>query len=260
MLLAVVVLQLVGTMASLYLPSLNASIIDEGVARGDTGFIWRTGGVMVVVTLVQIACSIAATYLGARTAMSFGRDVRGAVFQRVLAFSARELNQFGAPSLITRTTNDVQQVQMLVLLVSTMFVAAPITMIGGIMMALREDVGLSWLVVVAMPVLGIAIGLVIRQDAAAVQVHAGPDRRREPGAARADHRHPGGPGLRPRAVRGPALRRAPTATLTGAPDRDRPAAGVPVPDRHVRDERLQRRGAVVRGRPDRRGPDAGRVR
>ncbi|GAA1832209.1 ABC transporter ATP-binding protein [Microlunatus capsulatus] len=159
----VVVLQLVGTMAALYLPSLNASIIDEGVAKGDTAFIWRTGGVMLVVSLLQIVCAIAATYLGARTAMGFGRDVRGALFDRVLGFSARELNGFGAPSLITRNTNDVQQVQMLVLLSTTMFVAAPITMVGGIVMALREDVGLSWLVVVAVPLLALSIWLVVRK-------------------------------------------------------------------------------------------------
>ena len=157
----VLVLQLVGTMASLYLPSLNASIIDRGVVRGDTDFIWRTGGVMLVVSLVQIVCSVAATFLGARAAMSFGRDVRGAIFGRVLSFSARELNHFGAPSLITRNTNDVQQVQMLALLSSTMFVAAPITMVGGVVMALREDVGLSWLVVVAVPVLALSIALLI---------------------------------------------------------------------------------------------------
>ncbi len=159
----VVVLQLVGTMAALYLPSLNASIIDRGVATGDTGFIWRTGGVMLGVSLLQIVCAIAATYLGARTAMGFGRDLRGAIFDRVLSFSARELNGFGAPSLITRNTNDVQQVQMLVMLAATMFVAAPITMVGGIGMALREDVGLSWLVVVAVPVLALSIWLVIRK-------------------------------------------------------------------------------------------------
>src|SRR5215212_378186 len=155
------ILSLAGTMAALLLPSLNAAIIDEGVAKGDTGFIWRTGGVMLAVTLVQVGCSIGATYLGAKTAMSFGRDVRGALFERVLSFSARELNHFGAPSLITRNTNDVQQVQMLVLLSCTMFVAAPITMIGGIIMALRTDVGLSWLVAVAMPVLAISVGLVV---------------------------------------------------------------------------------------------------
>jgi ATP-binding cassette, subfamily B, multidrug efflux pump len=157
------ILSLAGTMAALLLPSLNAAIIDEGVAKGDTAFIWRTGGMMLAVTLVQVGCSIWATYLGAKTAMSFGRDVRGALFERVLSFSARELNHFGAPSLITRNTNDVQQVQMLVLLSCTMFVAAPITMIGGIIMALRTDVGLSWLVAVAMPVLALSIFLVIRK-------------------------------------------------------------------------------------------------
>ncbi|HJV13016.1 MAG TPA: ABC transporter ATP-binding protein [Propionibacteriaceae bacterium] len=160
---SLLILSLAGTMAALLLPSLNAAIIDEGVAKGDTSFIWRTGGIMLAVTVVQVGCSIWATYLGARTAMSFGRDVRAALFQRVLTFSARELNHFGAPSLITRNTNDVQQVQMLVLLSSTMFVAAPITMIGGIIMALRTDVGLSWLVAVAMPVLAFSIYLVIRK-------------------------------------------------------------------------------------------------
>jgi ATP-binding cassette, subfamily B, multidrug efflux pump len=157
------ILSLAGTMAALLLPSLNAAIIDEGIAKGDTGYIWRTGGIMLAVTLVQVGCSIWATYLGAKTAMSFGRDVRAALFERVLSFSARELNHFGAPSLITRNTNDVQQVQMLVLMSCTMFVAAPITMIGGIIMALRTDVGLSWLVAVAMPVLAFAIFLVIRK-------------------------------------------------------------------------------------------------
>jgi ATP-binding cassette subfamily B multidrug efflux pump len=162
-LVGVVVLQLVGTIASLYLPRLNAAIIDEGVARGNTAVIWQHGRTMLLVSLLQIVCSIAAVYLGARTAMSFGRDVRAGIFNRVLAFSARELNHFGAPSLITRTTNDVQQVQMLVLLTCTMMVAAPITMVGGVIMALRQDVGLSWLVVVAVPVLAVSIWLVIRR-------------------------------------------------------------------------------------------------
>ncbi len=160
-LLAVLILSLVGTMAALYLPSLNAAIIDEGVAKGDTAFIWRTGAVMLAVSVVQIVCMIASTYLGSRVAMSFGRDVRGAIFQRVLAFSSRELNKFGAPSLITRNTNDVQQVQMLVMMSATMFIAAPITMIGGVIMALRTDVGLSWLVAVAVPLLAISIGLIV---------------------------------------------------------------------------------------------------
>jgi ATP-binding cassette subfamily B multidrug efflux pump len=160
-LIAVVALQLVSTMASLYLPSLNADIIDKGVAKGDTGFIVSTGGWMLVVTLVQISCSIAAVYFGARAAMAFGRDVRSAVFHRVGTFSAREVNQFGAPSLITRNTNDVQQVQMLVLLTCTLMVAAPIMCVGGIIMALRQDVGLSWLMLVCIPVLVVAIGLIV---------------------------------------------------------------------------------------------------
>jgi ATP-binding cassette subfamily B multidrug efflux pump len=160
---AVVLLQLVGTMASLYLPSLNADIIDKGIALGDTGYIVRTGGWMLLVTAVQIACSIVAVYFGARTAMSFGRDVRGALFRQVGEFSGREVGHFGAPSLITRNTNDVQQVQMLVVLTCTMLVAAPIMCVGGVIMALREDVGLSWLMLVSVPVLVLAIGLIIRR-------------------------------------------------------------------------------------------------
>jgi ATP-binding cassette subfamily B protein len=160
---AVVALQLVGTIASLYLPSLNARIIDRGVALGDTGYIVRTGGWMLLVTLVQIACSIAAVYFGARAGMSFGRDLRSAIFHRVSEFSEREVGRFGAPTLITRTTNDVQQVQMLVVLGCTMLVTAPIMCVGGILMALREDVGLSWLVVVAVPAMVTAIGLIIRK-------------------------------------------------------------------------------------------------
>jgi ATP-binding cassette subfamily B multidrug efflux pump len=160
---AVVLLQLVGTMASLYLPSLNADIIDKGIARGDTGYILSTGGWMLLVSGLQIACSITAVYFGARTAMEFGRDVRSAVFRRVGEFSAREVAQFGAPSLITRNTNDVQQVQMLVVLTCTMLIAAPIMCVGGVIMALREDVGLSWLMLVSVPVLILAIGLIIRR-------------------------------------------------------------------------------------------------
>jgi len=160
-LLAVVALQLVGTMASLYLPSLNADIIDNGIARGDTGYIMETGGWMLAVTLLQVVCSVAAVYFGARTGMGFGRDVRSALFHRVGEFSAHELGRFGAPSLITRNTNDVQQVQMLVLVSCTMLVAAPIMCVGGVAMALQEDVGLSWLMAVCVPVLIVAIGLVI---------------------------------------------------------------------------------------------------
>ena len=158
---AVVVLQLVGTIASLYLPTLNADIIDNGVAKGDTAYIVSTGGIMLAVTLLQVVCSIAAVYFGARTAMSFGRDVRGAVFRQVGRFSDREVQKFGAPSLITRNTNDVQQVQMLVLMTCTMLIAAPIMMIGGVIMALRQDAGLSWLLLISVPVLVISIGLIV---------------------------------------------------------------------------------------------------
>jgi ATP-binding cassette subfamily B multidrug efflux pump len=158
---AVLVLQLIGTIASLYLPSLNADIIDFGVARGDTGYIVSTGGWMLSVTVLQIVCSIGAVYFGARSAMSFGRDVRSAIFHRVGEFSAREVSTIGAPSLITRTTNDVQQVQMLVALMCTIFVTAPIMCVGGIVMALKEDVGLSWLLLVCVPALIIAIGAIV---------------------------------------------------------------------------------------------------
>jgi ATP-binding cassette subfamily B protein len=160
---AVVAFQFVGTIASLYLPRLNADIIDQGVARGDTGHILRTGGWMLAVSLLQIACSVAAVYFGARTAMGFGRDLRGVIFGHVNRFSAREVNRFGAPSLITRNTNDVQQVQMLVLLSCTMLVAAPIMSVGGVVMALRTDLGLSWLMLVSVPVLAVALSLVIRR-------------------------------------------------------------------------------------------------
>jgi ATP-binding cassette, subfamily B, multidrug efflux pump len=160
-LLAVVALQLVSTMASLYLPSLNADIIDNGVAKGDTAYIVSTGGWMLAVTLVQIACSVAAVYFGARAAMAFGRDLRSAIFHKVGTFSAREVAQIGAPSLITRNTNDVQQVQMLVLMTCTLMIAAPIMCVGGIIMALRQDVGLSWLMLVCIPVLVVSIGLIV---------------------------------------------------------------------------------------------------
>lgn len=158
---AVLVLQLVQTLATLYLPSLNADIIDNGVARGDTAYILRVGGVMLAVSLLQIVCAVGAVFIGARTAMAFGRDVRGALFTHVQEFSAREVGRIGAPSLITRTTNDVQQVQMLVLLSFTMMVTAPIMLVGGVLMALQEDVTLSWLLVVVVPVLGATVGLII---------------------------------------------------------------------------------------------------
>jgi len=160
-LLAVVGLQFVGTVAMLYLPSLNADIINNGVVNGDTGYILRYGAIMLAVTLVQVACSIWAVWFSARNAMAFGRDVRGAIFRQVESFSTREVQQLGAPSLITRGTNDVQQVQMLVLMGGTLMVSAPIMMVGGIIMAIQVNAGLSWLVAAIVPVLAISIGFIV---------------------------------------------------------------------------------------------------
>lgn len=159
--LAVVALQLVATIAALLLPSLNARIIDEGVVRGDTGLILRVGEVMLGVALLQVAAAVAAVYCAARAAMGTGRDLRRAVHRQVGSFDSREVNGFGAPTLITRGTNDVQQIQMLVLMGLNFMVAAPIMCAGGIVMALREDAGLSWLVWVSVPVLGIAVGVLV---------------------------------------------------------------------------------------------------
>ncbi|AWK70647.1 multidrug ABC transporter ATP-binding protein [Rhodococcus oxybenzonivorans] len=160
-LMLVVLFQLVATAAALYLPSLNADLIDNGVTKGDTGYILWTGGVMLLVTVVQIVCSIGSVYFGARAAMGFGRDVRRAVMHQVGSFSSREFGRFGAPSLITRNTNDVQQVQMLVVMSCTILVMAPIMCIGGIAMSIREDVGLAWILAVTVPVLGLSMGFVI---------------------------------------------------------------------------------------------------
>jgi len=161
LLIGVVVFQFAQSMASLYLPTLNADIIDDGVAKGDMGVILSIGGVMLGVTLVQIACAIAAVWFGAKAAKAFGRDVRRSVFRRVGDFSEQEVSRFGAPSLITRSTNDVQQVQMLVLMSCTVLVSAPILAIGGVIFALREDLTLSWIMVVAVPVLLLVLGIIL---------------------------------------------------------------------------------------------------
>jgi ATP-binding cassette subfamily B protein len=158
-----VALQLVQTIAALFLPTLNADIIDNGVVKGDSGYILGMGATMIGVTVVQVVCAIGAVYYGARTAMAVGRDIRKSVFDRVQSFSAREVGQFGAPSLITRTTNDVQQVQMLVLMTFTMMVSAPIMCVGGIIMALGQDVPLSSLLLGVVPVLAVAVSLIIRK-------------------------------------------------------------------------------------------------
>ena len=160
---AVLIFQLASTIATLYLPSLNAKIIDEGVSRGDTDFIWRTGALMLAVALGQVLTAIAAVYFGSRTAMAIGRDLRRSVYRQVSSFSAQDVNRFGAPTLITRGTNDVQQVQMLVLMGLNFMVSTPIMCVGGIIMALREDLSLSWLVWVSVPLLVAVVGyLVVR--------------------------------------------------------------------------------------------------
>jgi len=160
---AIVVLQFTATAAMLYLPSLNADIIDSGVAQGDTGYIVRVGAIMLVVALVQAACSMSSAWFGSQAAMACGRDLRAAVFGRIGTFSSREVATYGAPSLITRATNDVQQVQMLAMMTCLMAVTIPIMMVGGIVMAMREDFGLSWLVVAVVPVLFVCIGIVVSQ-------------------------------------------------------------------------------------------------
>ncbi len=161
LLLGVLVFQFASAMAALYLPRLNADIIDQGVARADTGYIWSHGMLMLAVSLGQIVASVIATYFAARAAMSTGRDIRADVFQRVNSFSEREVSQFGAGSLITRNTNDVQQVQMLAMMGATMFVTAPLRAIGGIIMAVQTDLGLSWLIAVSVPVLLVVAVLII---------------------------------------------------------------------------------------------------
>jgi ATP-binding cassette, subfamily B, multidrug efflux pump len=160
-LLVVLALQSVQAIASLYLPSLNADIIDKGVIPGDTGYIWTAGGLMLGVTVIQIVFNVAAVYFGSKAAMGFGRDVRGDLFHTVTDFSAREVATFGAPSLITRITNDVQQVQMLVAMSCTMLLSAPITIVGGVIMALRQDAGLTWLLVVAIGVLLASLAVLV---------------------------------------------------------------------------------------------------
>jgi ATP-binding cassette subfamily B multidrug efflux pump len=161
LLVAVGVFQLAQSLASLYLPSLNADIIDNGIAKGDIGYIFRVGSIMLAITVLQVACAITAVYFGARVAMSLGRDLRRGVFAKVSDFSEREVSQFGAPSLITRTTNDVQQVQMVMLMTCTLFISAPMLAIGGVIMALQQDVGLSWLMAISIPALLVAVGAIM---------------------------------------------------------------------------------------------------
>ena len=160
-LLAVLVLQVLATAMSLYLPNLNAQIIDDGVVKGDTDLIWRSGALMLLFSLVQAVGQIGATWFGALTAMSLGRDLRAAIFDRALSFSTREIRDIGASSLLTRTTNDVLQVQTIAQTTLTIIVGAPIMMVGGFVMAVREDFGLSWIIAVSVAVLGVAVSLLV---------------------------------------------------------------------------------------------------
>ena len=202
------VLQAIQALLNLYLPNLNASLIDNGVLTDNTRYIWRIGGWMLVVAMVQALFALWAIYLGSRIAMSFGRDVRREVFKRSLELSAREVNQLGAPSLITRVTNDVQQVQLLVVMTATMVLAAPITVVGGVILALRQNVDHRLDPVRQHADPGDSHGHPDRPSGPAVQAHAGALGPSQPGAAGADHGDPGDPGIRPRTPGdGPLLQR-----------------------------------------------------
>ena len=150
----VMTLQLISTLASLYLPTVNATIIDDGIAKGDTTTIVQLGGVMFAVTALQVVCSVGAVYFGSRTGMGFGRDLRSAMFHQVTTFSEHETAQFGAPSLLIRTTNDVRQLQFLVQTTCTVLVTAPIMCVGGIVMAIHQEAALTWLLLVSVPLMG----------------------------------------------------------------------------------------------------------
>src|SRR5246500_5637750 len=150
------VLQLISILATLYLPTVNAAIIDQGVAKGDTATIVRLGMVMLLVTGLQVLCAIGATYVGSRTGMGFGRDLRRAIFEHVSTFSERETARFGAPTLLTRSTNDVRQIQYLVQMTATVLVTAPILCVGGIAMAIHQEAALTWLLLVSVPIMGVA--------------------------------------------------------------------------------------------------------
>ncbi len=157
----IVVLQTIQTSAALTLPTINARIIDKGVLTGNTHYIYTWGAIMLGFTLLQVVFSVAAVYWGGKIAMSFGRDLRKNLFHKVTDFSAREVGTFGAPSLITRITNDVQQVQMLVVMAATMAVAAPITIVVGVILAVRQSIGLSLILVIAMPLAAVVLGLIV---------------------------------------------------------------------------------------------------
>ena len=157
----VIAFQAIQAVAGLFLPTLNSYIINNGIVKEDLGYIWRMGALMLLVTVLQVAFSVIAVYYGSKVAMGFGRDVRRSLFHQVNDFSAREVAQFGAPSLITRITNDVQQVQMLVLMTCTLLLSAPFTSIGGVFLAMDQDLGLSRILMFSIPILAVLLGLII---------------------------------------------------------------------------------------------------
>jgi ATP-binding cassette, subfamily B, multidrug efflux pump len=157
----VVLFQAIQAVAGLYLPTLNSDIINNGVVKRDIGYIWQLGALMLVVTILQVGFSVIAVYFGSKVAMGFGRDVRRSLFHQVNDFSAREVATFGAPSLITRITNDVQQVQMLVLMTCTLLLSAPFTSIGGVILAMQQDLGLSRILMFSIPILAVLLGIII---------------------------------------------------------------------------------------------------
>ncbi len=226
----VVALLVVQALATLYLPALNGDIINNGVAKGDTDYIISTGALMLGISLLVVVASIIAVYWGSKTGMAFGRDLRGSIFRKVESFSQAELNRFGTPSLITRNTNDVQQVQMVVLIGLNMMIIAPILAVGGIILALRQDVPLAGILVVILPLMALIVGVLMAEGTAAVRRHAGQDRPHQPGHPRGPQRCPGHPRLRADAARGGALRRR-----EPGPDRDlaagQPAVRADDPDR-----------------------------
>ena len=244
-LILIVVLQTVQTSAALTLPTINARIIDNGVLPGDVGYIWTWGGVMLVFAFVQVVFAVAAVFYGGQVAMSFGRDLRKNLFHQVTDFSAREVGTFGAPSLITRITNDVQQVQMLVVMACTMAIAAPITMVVGVILALRQDVGLSIVLVVAMPVAAIVLGLIVSLMVPAFRLM----QERIDQVNRVLREQITGIRVVRAFVREPQEARRfadANADLTDGVAARRPADVGDVPDRQPSHQRVERRGAVAR--------------
>ena len=216
-------LLVVQALATLYLPELNGDDHQQRRRQGRHDYILTTGALMLGISVVVVVASIIAVYWGSKTGMAFGRDVRGAIFRKVESFSQAELNRFGTPSLITRNTNDVQQVQMIVLMGLNMMIIAPILAVGGVIMALRQDIPLSGILVVILPVMALIVGLADGPRAAAVPGGAGQGRPDQPGHPRGAQRHPGHPGVRADPPRGGALRRR-----EPGPDRDVAAGQPPV--------------------------------